>query len=98
MQNIDSKKLEKLISAKKWDQVKELLGNFFETVGKDPADKGEKYVKFAHLYAKVNLALQEQYLKQLEKSIATLTNLNKTESKIDDKINIGKAKKKALAA
>lgn len=95
---LDSKKLEKLISAKKWDQVKDMLSKYFNSASDDKVGKGEKYVKFAHLYAKVSLALQEQYLEQLEKSLATINRLKKTTRAVDDKIKVVNAKKRAMNA
>ncbi|MDO8626613.1 MAG: hypothetical protein Q7K39_04175 [Candidatus Magasanikbacteria bacterium] len=83
----------KLIKAKRWDDVKKELHAFFASGVTGETDSA-KFVNFVDAYVTVSLEMEKMYGQELDKAMATLQALNKTEAEVDDAMDLEKVQQK----
>lgn len=88
---IDTKKLEELLAAEKWDEAKVILEDYFKADW--PAeDRGAVLANLASIYLEVNNKIGREYERTLDEAILALKEIKSREKKIDDKIKMAKIK------
>mgnify|MGYP001559641670 CR=1 FL=1 len=75
---IDTKEIEILLEAEKWEEARTLLDRYMSRPLSDK-EKGEIYTNFAEIYLRVQNDLNKRYEEVLDDAIATAKDINKAE-------------------
>lgn len=95
MSALDNTSLKKLIAAKEWDKVEQVIKKALRTdAASAGVNRGEALLNLALVYAEVSNHFQQQHLKRLDQALDLLNKLKVQEAEIDKRAGIAKAKKK----
>ncbi|HEY4506097.1 MAG TPA: hypothetical protein VJJ24_01455 [Candidatus Paceibacterota bacterium] len=75
---IDTKEIEMLLEAEKWEEARTLLDSYMSRPLTDK-EKGEIYTNFAEVYLRVQNDLNKRYEEVLDDAIATAKDINHAE-------------------
>ena len=93
MQKLNTADLENMMKEGKWDKVEAMLDEYL--AGElSQEDKGEAYVTFAQLYARVNNHFSEQYLNSMNETLDALRKIKSKEAEVDSQIDVAKVQEK----
>ena len=93
MQKLNTADLENMMKEGKWDKVEAMLDEYL--AGElSQEDKGEVYVTFAQLYARVNNHFSEQYLNSMNETLDALRKIKSKEAEVDSQIDVAKVQEK----
>ena len=93
MQTLNTADLEQMMKEGKWDKVEVLLDEYLKG-DLSQEEKGEAYVSFAQLYARVNNHFSEQYLNTMNETLDALRKIKSKEAEVDSQIDVAKVQEK----
>ncbi len=96
MDNADAKKLEVLLTAKKFPEAKKLLESFF--LGDlTPKEKAAAHLNFAEIYMRVMNQISGEYRAALEEVADMLEKVNAKEKEVHGKIKLREVRQNLAA-
>ena len=93
MQTLNTADLEQMMKEGKWDGVEAILDEYLKG-DLSLEDKGEAYVNFAQLYARVSNHFSEQYLNTMNETLDALRKIKSKEAEVDSQIDVAKVQDK----
>ena len=93
MKQLNTADLEKMMKEGKWDKDESILDEYLS--GElSQEEKGEAYVNFAQIFARVNNHFSKQYLGNMQSTLGALRKIKSKDAEVDAGISVAKVQEK----